>query len=256
MIINVLTLFPEMFVPVTEQSILGRANEKRILDIRLTNIRDYTLDKHNKTDDTPFGGGAGMIMSAEPVFRSLEAISAKGKRIIYMSPKGRLLNRSIIEELSHEDELVLLCGHYEGVDQRVIDYWEMEEISVGDYILTGGELPAMILIDAVARLIPDVLGSSDSHNEESIYSGLLEYPQYTKPREYRGLKVPEVLVSGNHKLIHLWQFEEALKLTRIRRPDLFEVFIKSKKYLTKDEDKILEKIKNQHNSTHKKKSRT
>jgi len=256
MIINVLTLFPEMFVPVTEQSILGRANEKRILDIRLTNIRDYTLDKHNKTDDTPFGGGAGMIMSAEPVFRSLEAISAKGKRIIYMSPKGRLLNRSIIEELSHEDELVLLCGHYEGVDQRVIDYWEMEEISVGDYILTGGELPAMILIDAVARLIPDVLGSSDSHNEESIYSGLLEYPQYTKPREYRGLKVPEVLVSGNHKLIHLWQFEEALKLTRIRRPDLFEVFIKSKKYLTKDEDKILEKIKKPTQPTHKKKSRT
>lgn len=242
MIINVLTLFPEMFVPVTEQSILGRANEKRILDIRLTNIRDYTLDKHNKTDDTPFGGGAGMIMSAEPVFRSLEAISAKGKRIIYMSPKGKLLNRTIIEELSREEELVLLCGHYEGVDQRVIDYWEMEEISVGDYILTGGELPAMILIDAVARLIPDVLGSSDSHNEESIYSGLLEYPQYTKPREYRGMKVPEVLVSGNHKLIHFWQFEEALKLTRIRRPDLFESFIQNKKRLTKDEDKILEKI--------------
>ena len=242
MIIDVLTLFPEMFTPVTEQSILGRASEKEILDIRLTNIRDYTLDKHNRTDDTPFGGGAGMVMTVEPVFRSLEAISAKGKRIIYMSPKGKLLDQALIEELSNEQELVLVCGHYEGVDQRIIDDWEMEEVSVGDFILTGGELPAMILIDAVARLIPEVLGSSESHNEESIYSGLLEYPQYTKPREYRGLSVPEVLVSGNHKLIHLWQFAEALKITHERRPDLFRAFLESNKALTKDEQKALKQI--------------
>lgn len=242
MIIYVLTLFPDMFVPVTEKSILGRAAEKEILDIRLVNIRDYTLDRHNRTDDTPFGGGAGMVMSAEPVFRSLEAISAEGKRIIYMSPKGRLLNQSLIRELSGEDELVLLCGHYEGVDQRIIDHWNMEEVSIGDFILTGGELPAMVLIDAVARLIPKVLGSSESHKEESIYSGLLEYPQYTKPRDFRGMTVPEVLVSGNHKLIHLWQFAEALKITRGRRPDLFRAFLKSGKNLTADEEKVLKHI--------------
>lgn len=240
MIINVLTLFPDMFTPVTEQSIIGKANENQILDIKLTNIRDYTLDRHKRTDDTPFGGGAGMVMSAEPVFRSLDAISAKGKRIIYMSPKGKLLDQGLIEDLSHEKELVLLCGHYEGIDQRIIDYWDIEEISVGDFILTGGELPAMILIDAVARFIPAVLGSSDSHKEESIYSGLLEYPHYTKPREFMGMPVPEVLVSGNHKLIHLWRFNQAIELTYQRRPDLLNDFIEKNKNLTKEEEKILE----------------
>ncbi|MGI6727617.1 MAG: tRNA (guanosine(37)-N1)-methyltransferase TrmD [Anaerovoracaceae bacterium] len=242
MIINVLTLFPEMFTPVTELSIIGRAIENHIIDIRLTNIRDYSLDKHNRVDDTPFGGGAGMVMAVDPVFRSLEAISAKNKRIIYMSPKGKQLDQKLIEELSLEEELVLLCGHYEGIDQRIIDYWEMEEISIGDYILTGGELPAMILIDAVARLIPKVLGSNESHDEESIYSGLLEYPHYTKPREYRGLNVPEVLVSGNHKLIHLWRFTQSLKITKERRPDLFQNFLQKISKLTKDEIKVLEQI--------------
>ncbi len=242
MIIEVLTLFPEMFKPVTEESILGRARENGILDIRLSDIREYSQDKHKKADDYPFGGGAGMVMLADPVFRALNSIDAKEKKIIYMSPRGRILDKEIISELSHEEELVILCGHYEGIDQRIIDFWEMEEISVGDYILTGGELPAMILIDAVARMIPEVLGSSEAHNEESIYSGLLEYPQYTKPRQYEDLDVPEVLISGNHKLIHLWQFEKSLELTKERRPDLWEEFIKKEKNLTKDEKKILQKI--------------
>lgn len=242
MIIDVLTLFPDMFKPVTEESILGRARENGILDIRLSDIREYSQDKHKKADDYPFGGGAGMVMLADPIFRALNAVSAKGKKIIYMSPRGRILDKEIITELSHEEELVILCGHYEGIDQRIIDFWEMEEISVGDYILTGGELPAMILIDAVARMIPEVLGSSEAHNEESIYSGLLEYPQYTKPRSYEDLDVPEVLVSGNHKLIHLWQFQKSLELTKERRPDLWEEFIKQEKNLTKDEKKILQKI--------------
>ena len=183
-----------------------------------------------------------MVMLADPIFHALNAVEAKGKKIIYMSPRGRILDKEIISELSQQEELVVLCGHYEGIDQRIIDFWEMEEISVGDYILTGGELPAMILIDAVARMIPEVLGSSEAHNEESIYSGLLEYPQYTKPRQYEDLDVPEVLVSGNHKLIHLWQFEKSLELTKERRPDLWEEFLKKEKNLTKDEKKILQKI--------------
>lgn len=240
--IDVLTLFPEMFRPVTEESILGRAGENGILDIRLTNIRDYSQDKHKKADDYPFGGGAGMVMLADPVFSALNALGAGDKRLIYMSPRGRVLDQELISELSRENELVILCGHYEGIDQRIIDFWEMEEISIGDYILTGGELPAMILIDAVARMIPEVLGSSDAHNEESIYSGLLEYPQYTKPRQYQGMDVPEVLVSGNHRLIHLWQFEKSLELTKERRPDLWEEYLRTEKNLTKDEKKILMKI--------------
>lgn len=240
--IDVLTLFPEMFAPVTEQSILGRARENQILDVRLTNIRDYSLDKHKKTDDYPFGGGAGMVMSVEPVFRSLDAIQAKGKRVIYMSPRGRMLDHALIQELAQEPELVILCGHYEGVDQRILDYWNMEEVSVGDYILTGGELPAMILIDAVARLIPEVLGSSEANMEESIYCGLLEYPQYTKPRSYQGLGVPEVLVSGNHKKIHLWKFQKSLEITKERRPDLWNDFLKKVDRLTKEEKKILHQL--------------
>ena len=241
--IDVLTLFPDMFRPVTEDSILGRAKENGLMDIRLTDIREYSRDKHKKADDYPFGGGAGMVMLADPVFHALNAIEAKEKKIIYMSPRGKILDQEMISDLSQKEELVILCGHYEGIDQRIIDFWDMEEVSVGDYILTGGELPAMILIDAVARMIPEVLGSSCAHNEESIYSGLLEYPQYTKPRQYEGMDVPEVLISGNHKLIHLWQFEKSLKLTKVRRPDLFNEFLKKEDQLNKDEKKILHKIK-------------
>lgn len=239
--IDILTLFPEMFTAVTS-SILGKAGEKGILDINLTNIRDYTVDKHNRADEYPFGGGVGMVMLADPVFRAMEGIGAKGKKAIYMSPRGKVLDQEKIQQLALEPELVILCGHYEGVDQRILDYWDMEEVSIGDYVLTGGELPAMVLIDSVARMIPEVLASSHSAFDESIYSGLLEYPQYTRPREYRGMEVPEVLTSGNHKLIHLWKFEQSLRLTKARRPDLFHAFAKKEQELTKDEKKILEKI--------------
>ncbi|MDD2483499.1 MAG: tRNA (guanosine(37)-N1)-methyltransferase TrmD [Eubacteriales bacterium] len=242
MIFDVLTLFPEMFLPVTEHSILGRAVEKGLLSIRLTNIREYTLDRHNRADDTPFGGGAGMVMSAEPVFRSLDAINAKGKRLLYMSPKGRLLDQALVRELAEEEEIVILCGHYEGIDQRILDHWNFEEVTIGDFILTGGELPAMVLIDSVARMIPQVLGSSEANDEESVYSGLLEYPHYTKPREYQGLAVPEVLLSGNHKAIRLWRFAEAVKLTKERRPDLLASFLETASELGKDEKKILAEL--------------
>lgn len=239
--INVLTLFPEMFTAVTG-SILGRAAEKGILHFNFVNIRDFSRDKHKKVDDYPFGGGPGMVMMADPVFRALDSLEARGKTILYMSPRGRILDKEKIQTLAGEEELTVLCGHYEGVDQRVLDYWEMEEVSIGDYILTGGELAAMVLIDTVARLIPGVLASEEAALEESVYSGLLEYPQYTKPREYQGMEVPEVLVGGNHRLIRLWKLEESLRLTRDARPDLFEDFVKKSGELSKDEQKVLEKI--------------
>ena len=240
--IDVLTLFPEMFTPVTESSILGRAAESGLVDIRLTDIRDFSNDKHNKADDYPFGGGGGMVMMADPVFGALESVEAGRKRVIYMSPRGKILDEDMIREFSVLDEFVILCGHYEGMDQRVLDYWGIEEVSIGDYVLTGGELPSMVLIDSVARLIPGVLGNENSALDESVYSGLLEHPQYTKPREYRGLQVPEVLVSGNHKLISLWKFRESLKLTKQRRPDLFEKYVNENRELSKEEKKILEEI--------------
>ena len=223
--IDVLTLFPEMFGPVIGGSILGRAAEKGIIDVRLTDIRDFSNDKHNKADDYPFGGGGGMVMMPDPIFGAMESVGAADRKVIYMSPRGKILDAEKIRELSEMDGFVILCGHYEGVDQRVLDYWDAEEVSIGDYVLTGGELPAMVLIDSVARLLPDVLGNENSALEESVYSGLLEHPQYTKPREYRGLRVPEVLLNGNHKLIDLWKFRQALLLTKERRPDMFRDFI-------------------------------
>lgn len=237
--IQVLTLFPEMFAPVLGASILGKAMERELLRVSVDDIRDYTQDRHNRVDDTPFGGGAGMLLSADPIFRALEAAEAAGKRILYPSPRGRLLDQTLLLDLAAAPELVLLCGHYEGIDQRVLDHWNVEEVSIGDYILTGGELPAMVIIDALARLLPDVLGSDDSHREESIYSGLLEYPQYTRPRTYRDLDVPEVLVSGNHKEIRLWQLRQALALTKERRPDLFAAYAAQPDKLTKEERKLL-----------------
>ena len=240
--IDVLTLFPEMFAPVTGSSILGRAAEKGILDIRLTDIRDFSNDRHNRADDYPFGGGGGMVMMADPIFGAMRSVGAEGKKVVYMSPRGRILDEDKIKELAALDELVILCGHYEGVDQRVIDHWHAEEISIGDYILTGGELPAMVLIDSVARLLPGTLGNEDSALNESVYSGLLEHSQYTKPREYEGMKVPDVLLSGNHRQIDLWKFRDALKITKERRPDLLERFIKEHADLDKDEARILEEI--------------
>ena len=240
--IDVLTLFPEMFGPVIKGSILGRAAEKGIIDVRLTDIRDFSNDKHNKADDYPFGGGGGMVMMPDPIFGAMESVGAADRKVIYMSPRGKILDAEKIRELSEMDGFVILCGHYEGVDQRVLDYWDAEEVSIGDYVLTGGELPAMVLIDSVARLLPDVLGNENSALEESVYSGLLEHPQYTKPREYRGLKVPEVLLNGNHKLIDLWKFRQALLLTKERRPDMFRAFIEQEHELSKDERKVLEEI--------------
>ena len=240
--INVLTLFPEMFTAVTDSSILGKAGEKGILDFNIINIRDFSKDRHNKADDTPYGGGVGMVMFCQPIFDALRSIDAQGKKIMYMSPRGKVLNRAKIEELAQLDEMVILCGHYEGVDQRVLDYWNMEEVSIGDYILTGGELAAMVMVDAVSRFVPGVLGTKESATEESIYSGLLEYDQYTKPREYEGLEVPEVLFNGNHKLIHLWQLRNSLELTKERRPDLWEAYLSKEKNLSKDEKKILDEL--------------
>ena len=241
--IDVLTLFPEMIEPVAEASMLGRASRNGILSIRAVNIRDFTQNKHRKTDDTPFGGGAGMVMSAQPVFDALRSVNAGDKRILYMSPRGRKLDRSLIADLATEENLVILCGHYEGIDERIIDYWKPEEISIGDYILTGGELAALVVIDSVARLIPSVLGNQESHMEESVYSGLIEYPQYTKPRVYEGMEVPEVLLSGNHRLIHLWKFEKAWEITPERRPDLWDAFIQDVSSLTKDEKKIVARLR-------------
>lgn len=242
--IEVLTLFPEIIESFSKISIVGRAVEKGIVNIDSVNIRDFTLDKHRRVDDYPFGGGAGMLMQAEPIFRTLENIGTQGKKILYLSPKGNLLDKEKVVQLSKEENLVLLCGHYEGIDQRAIDYWNMEEISIGDYILTGGEPAAMVLMDSVIRLLPAALGHEASAMDESIYSGLLEHPQYTKPREFRGMQVPEVLWGGNHKAVHLWQFEEALKTTKERRPDLFKKFLENNLKLSKDEKKIMEKIAN------------
>ena len=243
--IDILTLFPEMVEPVVSSSMLGRAAEKGLLEINTVNIRDYTQNKHKKADDTPFGGGAGMVMMAQPVFDALKAVGAENKRIIYMSPRGRRLDKDLVVELSQEENLVFLCGHYEGIDERIIEYWKPDEISIGDYILTGGELAAMVVVDAVARLVPEVLGNNDSIMEESVYSGLIEAPLYTKPRIYEGLGVPDALISGNHKMIHLWKFEKACRITKERRPDLWEAFLADQGQLTKDEKKILEAVKSE-----------
>ncbi len=241
--INILTLFPEMFGPVTEHSLLGKAASKGILEFNIVNIRDFSQDKHNKADDYPFGGGVGMVMLADPIFRAIDSMGiGENTPMLYMSPRGEMLDQAMIEDFAGEGEITILCGHYEGVDQRVMDHFAMREVSIGDYILTGGELPAMVLIDALARFIPGVLGTKESATEESIYTGLLEHDQYTKPREYEGLNVPDVLFNGNHKLIHLWQYENSLIKTKIQRPDLFQKYLEADKQLSKDERKILDKV--------------
>ncbi len=242
--VTVLTLFPAMFRAVLGDSILGRAVREGLLDVELTDIRDYTLDRHGRTDDSPFGGGAGMVFTPEPCFRALRAAGVeplpkeapsgatgsaaeKRPRLLYPSPRGRMLDRELIESLAAEEHLIILCGHYEGVDERILEAFAMEEVSTGDYILTGGELPAMTIIDAVARFLPGVLGNGASNDEESVYSGLLEYPQYTKPRIFEDREVPEILFSGDHEKIRLWRFERSLRLTRERRPDLFRAYVDS-----------------------------
>lgn len=220
-----LTLFPELVDGVLGESIIGRAREAGYITVECHNIRDYTKDKHRKVDDTPFGGGVGMVMSCQPIYDCYTAVREripKGEsvRTVYMSPKGRVLNHGIVKELAEYDNLIILCGHYEGVDQRVLDMIVDEDISVGDYVLTGGELPACILIDAVSRLKEGVLASAECYEGESHASGILEYPQYTKPRVFMGREVPEVLLSGDHKKIERFRLEEAVAITRERRPDL------------------------------------
>lgn len=219
--IDILTLFPDMFAPLKE-SVIGRAVNSGKLEIVITDIREYTADKHRKCDDTPFGGGAGMVMTAQPIASAINAVDPDHKaRRIFMSPKGRTFNQKTVTELSKEERLLLLCGHYEGVDQRVIDLFIDEEISLGDFVLTGGEIPAMAITDAVARYIDGVI-NKDSLLQESFSDGTLEYPQYTKPQEFMGIKVPDVLISGNHGEVDKWRKEQSEKITRERRPDLSE----------------------------------
>ncbi len=217
---NVLTLFPEMFEPI-KQSIIGKAIEKNIVEIKLINIRDFSKDKHKKVDDTPYGGGAGMVIRPDVVYDAYKSISDSKTKVIFLSPQGKRLNQKKVEELSREQSLTLLCGHYEGIDQRVLDKIVDEEISIGDYVLTGGEIPAMVLIDSVCRYIPDVL-SQASTKEESFSENLLEYPQYTRPEEFEGVKVPEVLLSGHHENIENWRKQEAIRITKSKRPDLLK----------------------------------
>ncbi|MBR2022952.1 MAG: tRNA (guanosine(37)-N1)-methyltransferase TrmD [Clostridia bacterium] len=219
--IDILTLFPEMFSALSE-SILGRAQKDGKIDVRVVNIRDYTQDKHLKCDDYPFGGGAGMVMMPQPIGSAIEALDPEHKaRRIYMSPKGETLHQQKVFQLLEYEHLILLCGHYEGVDQRVIDLFIDEKISIGDYVLTGGELPAMVLTDCVSRYVDGVISAS-SLVDESFSDNLLEYPQYTRPQEYKGLTVPEVLRSGNHAKIDEWRREQSLALTAKRRPDLLK----------------------------------
>lgn len=217
---DVLTLFPEMFDSI-KQSIIGKAIEKDLININLVNIRDFSKDKHKRVDDTPYGGGAGMVIKPDVVYDAYQSVKTDGAKVIYMSPQGKVLNQKKVVELSKEKHLILLCGHYEGIDQRVLDEIVDEEISIGDYVLTGGELPAMVLIDSVSRYVEGVI-SEDSTNEESFSNNLLEYPQYTRPEVFMGEKVPEVLISGHHENIRKWREEKSLEFTKNKRPDLLK----------------------------------
>lgn len=223
--IDIATLFPAMCEGVLSESIIGRARKAGHIEVNCHNIRDYTINKHRNVDDKAYGGGTGMVMQAQPIYDCVMAIKAQlpenaTPRLIYMSPQGRTLTQEIVKELAAEENLILLCGHYEGVDQRVLDELEFEEISTGDYVVTGGELPALMLTDSVARLQDGVLPNEDAYSIESHYNGLLEHPQYTRPEEWMGRKVPEVLISGHHANIKKWQDEMALEVTKKKRPDL------------------------------------
>lgn len=220
--IDILTLFPEMFTPL-KSSIIGRAVDAGIVRLNVVNIRDYSKDKHGKCDDTPFGGGAGMVMTAQPVYDCIKAVDPEHSALrIYMSPKGKTLRAEESARLSKREHILLLCGHYEGVDQRVLDMCIDEELSIGDYILTGGELAAMVTVDSLLRFVPGVLGSNNSALDESFSDGMLEYPQYTKPAEFEGIKVPDILLSGHHANIEKWRREQAVNLTGKLRPDLIK----------------------------------
>ena len=219
--IDILTLFPNSFAPLNE-SIVGRAKDNGKIEISITDIRTFSKDKHKKCDDTPYGGGEGMVMTVQPLWDAVSSVKKRNSHIIYLTPKGETLTQQKVEELKGKKHLVLLCGHYEGIDQRIIDHFVDEEISIGDYVLTGGELPAMVLVDAVARLLPNVLHNEESFKNETFANSLLEYPQYSKPAEFKGMKVPDVLLSGNHQEIDKWRKEQSEKLTAERRPDLLK----------------------------------
>ena len=238
--IDIATLFPDMCEAVLCESIIGRAREAGLLEIHCHNIRDYTLDKHCRVDDTPYGGGMGMVMQADPIFRCYETVCAQlpqKPHVIYLSPQGKVLTQQMAVEYSKEEYLFLLCGHYEGVDERVLEEIVDEELSIGDYVLTGGELAALVVTDAVGRLCEGVLADAECYTEESHYNGLLEYPQYTRPPEWRGRGVPEVLLSGHHANIAGWRRVQSLRITERRRPDLYE-----RVELTRQDRKLLEKF--------------
>lgn len=253
---EVFTLLPEIFPPYLESSILNRARQKGLIDVRVHNIRDYTHDKHHTTDDTPYGGGGGMVMKPEPVFEAIETVlglatppsdpaPASNIPIILLTPQGRVFNQRIAEELSRHERIVLLCGRYEGIDERIREHLVTDEISIGDYVLTGGELPALMIIDAVSRLLPGVLGDPTGAEDDSHSMGLLEYPHYTKPPEFRGWKVPDVLASGNHAKINKWRREQALTRTFNKRPDMLE-----KAELSKEDLKFVESLRRTEGDSH------
>ncbi|WP_114165527.1 tRNA (guanosine(37)-N1)-methyltransferase TrmD [Exiguobacterium sp. TNDT2] len=219
--IDVLTLFPEMFAPL-DHSIVGRARKLGQVEMTFTNFRDFSTNKHHKVDDYPYGGGAGMLLTPQPIFDAFDAIAKKRPRVIVTTPTGRRFDQRLAEEWATEEHLIFLCGHYEGFDQRIHDVLATDEVSIGDFVMTGGELAAMVMIDATVRLIPEVLGDQASHEDDSFSTGLLEYPHYTRPAEFRGLKVPDVLLSGNHANIEAWRRERSLERTYRRRPDLLE----------------------------------
>ncbi|QBD87167.1 tRNA (guanosine(37)-N1)-methyltransferase TrmD [Clostridium tetani] len=231
--IDILTLFPDMF-NIFNHSIMGKALEKDIININTINIRDFTEDKHKKVDDYPYGGGAGMVMSLQPIVDSLKKVKESNRgKVIFLGPRGKTFSHEMAKELSKEEELIFLCGHYEGIDERCYDYIDLE-ISLGDFILTGGEMACIPIVDSICRLIPGVLGKNESFMEESFYEGLLEYPHYTRPENFRGKEVPKILLSGHHENIRKWRKSKSLKITKKRRPDLF------KKYnLTKEDEKLL-----------------
>ncbi|AVD35583.1 tRNA (guanosine(37)-N1)-methyltransferase TrmD [Clostridioides difficile] len=223
---HIMTLFPEIFNSYMDESIMKRAVEKGIIEVHIYNIRDFSNNKHKKVDDYPFGGGAGMVMTPQPIYDTYKHIitthNINNPSVIYLTPKGKVYNQSIAKHMSLKEDIILLCGHYEGIDERIIDLIVTDEISIGDYVLTGGELPALIMIDSISRLIPGVLNQEESFEEESFKDNLLEYPHYTRPRDFEGLKVPEVLLSGNHKKIDEWRREESIRITKERRFDLYK----------------------------------
>ena len=218
--IDILTLFPQMFAPLKE-SIIGRAVDKKILEINVVDIREFSKDRHKKCDDYPFGGGAGMLMTIQPLYDAIKSVNREKSKLIFPSPQGRLFTQNVAKELSEEEHLIFICGHYEGVDERLFSLFEIDEISLGDFVLTGGELPSMVMVDALCRLVDGVL-NKESLESESFSNGLLEYPQYTRPSSFMGLEVPEVLLSGNHEEVNKWRAEQSLKRTKERRKDLLK----------------------------------